>query len=49
MLLQLLNLPREIMQLPEGDPQRWIAASVVLYVLTAVALFAGVVRLVTTP
>jgi hypothetical protein len=49
MLLQLWNLPREIMELPEGHPHRLIAASVVLYALTAVAILAGVVRLVTTP
>jgi hypothetical protein len=30
MLLQLCNLPREIKELSECDPERWIAASVVL-------------------
>jgi hypothetical protein len=34
-LLQLLNLPREIMELPRGHHQRWIAASVVFYALIA--------------
>jgi hypothetical protein len=34
---------------PDGHPQRWIAASVVLHMLSAVASFAGVVRLLTIP
>jgi hypothetical protein len=42
--LELWNAPRVVLESPEPDARSFLVAQVVLYVLTAVALLAGVVR-----
>lgn len=42
--LRLFYLPGEILSLPEGDPRRWVAASVVLYVGLGIVALAWVLQ-----